>query len=65
MGESGQGQKTLSPKTQKNDDDNEIRKIISPSSLGRPPQMSSKNTADCSSYLKAPSHTLGDPPART
>ena len=33
MGVSGQGDKPLSPKTQKNDDDNSVRKIINKSNM--------------------------------
>ena len=33
MGVSGQGEKSLSPKTQKNDNDNEIRKIFNKGSI--------------------------------
>jgi len=35
MGVSGQGEKSLSPKTQKNDNDNAIRKIINKRKINR------------------------------
>ena len=59
MGVSGQDEKSLSPKTQKNDEDNAIRKIIN-----KPLGICARSTSLCSPQVLQPSWALRPPSSR-